>query len=314
MNEYYDAIIVGTGAAGLYCALNLPKRKKILMLTKQGADLSDSFLAQGGICMLRGEDDYEDYFEDTMRAGHYENNKRAVNLMIRSSNDIIRDLLWRNVDFVRAEDGELAFTREGAHSRPRILFHEDITGKEITQTLLNQVKEKENIEICEYMTMVDIISKDNICGGVIAMDAKNNVYPIRSQFVVLACGGIGGLFQNSTNYPHIAGDGLGIAMKHQVKLENLSVAKVHFFMTKTVSVLRMNCSQGICSVRRFLSRWKRTVLILSGKICVRWVKKRSCSISRTFISTVLRKDLIREKSRFRLFRHSTILWEVSRQI
>ena len=227
MNEYYDAIIVGTGAAGLYCALNLPKRKKILMLTKQGADLSDSFLAQGGICMLRGEDDYEDYFEDTMRAGHYENNKRAVNLMIRSSNDIIRDLLWRNVDFVRAEDGELAFTREGAHSRPRILFHEDITGKEITQTLLDQVKTKENIEICEYMTMVDVISKDNICGGVIAMDAKNNVYPIRSQFVVLACGGIGGLFQNSTNYPHIAGDGLGIAMKHQVKLEHLDYIQIH---------------------------------------------------------------------------------------
>lgn len=227
MNEYYDAIIVGTGAAGLYCALNLPKRKKILMLTKQGADLSDSFLAQGGICMLRGEDDYKDYFEDTMRAGHYENNKRAVNLMIRSSNDIIRDLLWRNVDFVRAEDGELAFTREGAHSRPRILFHEDITGKEITQTLLDQVKTKENIEICEYMTMVDIISKDNICGGVIAMDAKNNVYPIRSQFVVLACGGIGGLFQNSTNYPHIAGDGLGIAMKHQVKLEHLDYIQIH---------------------------------------------------------------------------------------
>ena len=227
MNEYYDAIIVGTGAAGLYCALNPPKRKKILMLTKQGADLSDSFLAQGGICMLRGEDDYEDYFEDTMRAGHYENNKRAVNLMIRSSNDIIRDLLWRNVDFVRAEDGELAFTREGAHSRPRILFHEDITGKEITQTLLDQVKTKENIEICEYMTMVDIISKDNICGGVIAMDAKNNVYPIRSQFVVLACGGIGGLFQNSTNYPHIAGDGLGIAMKHQVKLEHLDYIQIH---------------------------------------------------------------------------------------
>ena len=212
MNEYYDAIIVGTGAAGLYCALNLPKRKKILMLTKQGADLSDSFLAQGGI---------------TMRAGHYEKNKRAVNLMIPSSNDIIRDLLWRNVDFVRAEDGELAFTREGAHSRPRILFHEDITGKEITQTLLDQVKTKENIEVCEYMTMVDIISKDNICGGVIAMDAKNNVYPIRSQFVVLACGGIGGLFQNSTNYPHIAGDGLGIAMKHQVKLEHLDYIQIH---------------------------------------------------------------------------------------
>ena len=227
MRDYYDVIIVGTGAAGLYCALNLPERKKILIITKDQSDQSDSFLAQGGICMLRGEDDYDDYFEDTMRAGHYENNPKAVELMIRSSNSIIRDLLNRHVDFARKADGGLDFTREGAHSRPRILFHKDITGKEITQTLLDQVKTKENIEICEYMTMVDIISKDNICGGVIAMDAKNNVYPIRSQFVVLACGGIGGLFQNSTNYPHIAGDGLGIAMKHQVKLEHLDYIQIH---------------------------------------------------------------------------------------
>lgn len=227
MNEYYDVVIIGTGAAGLYCALNLPSRRKVLMLTKQSADLSDSFLAQGGICMLRGEDDYENYFEDTMRAGHYENNKKAVDLMIRSSNDIIRDLVHRKVNFVRDEHGELAFTREGAHSQPRILFYQDITGKEITQTLLNQAKTRENIEICEYMTMIDLISKDNICGGVIAMDENNHIYPIRSQFVVLACGGIGGLFQNSTNYPHIAGDGLGIAMKHGVKLEHLDYIQIH---------------------------------------------------------------------------------------
>ena len=227
MNEYYDVIIVGTGAAGLYCALMLPERKKILMLTKQEADLSDSFLAQGGICMLRGEDDYKDYFEDTMRAGHYENNERAVDLMIRSSNDIIRDLVFRKVDFARTADGELDFTREGAHSRPRILFHKDITGKEITSTLLKQALTKENIEIREHMTMVDLIEKDNICGGVVAMDEENHVYPIRSQYVVLACGGIGGLYQNSTNYPHIAGDGLGIAMKHQVEVEHLDYIQIH---------------------------------------------------------------------------------------
>ena len=227
MNEYYDVIIVGTGAAGLYCALMLPERKKILMLTKQEADLSDSFLAQGGICMLRGEDDYKDYFEDTMRAGHYENNERAVDLMIRSSNDIIRDLVFRKVDFARTADGELDFTREGAHSRPRILFHKDITGKEITSTLLKQVLTKENIEIREHMTMVDLIEKDNICGGVVAMDEENHVYPIRSQYVVLACGGIGGLYQNSTNCPHIAGDGLGIAMKHQVEVEHLDYIQIH---------------------------------------------------------------------------------------
>ena len=75
--------------------------------------------------------------------------------------------------------------------------------------------------------MVDLIEKDNICGGVVAMDEENHVYPIRSQYVVLACGGIGGLYQNSTNYPHIAGDGLGIAMKHQVEVQHLDYIQIH---------------------------------------------------------------------------------------
>ena len=154
MKEYYDVIIVGTGAAGLYCALNLPERKDILMITKKEADQSDSFLAQGGICMLRGEDDYEDYFEDTMRAGHYENNKKAVDLMLRSSNSIIRDLLTREVDFERNEKGDLEFTREGAHSQPRILFHEDITGKEITSKLLAQAQ-------LTFMTKTDSVLQMN---------------------------------------------------------------------------------------------------------------------------------------------------------
>ena len=227
MKEHYDVIIVGTGAAGLYCALNLPEKMKILLITKQEADQSDSFLAQGGICMLRGEDDYENYFEDTMRAGHYENNKRAVDLMIRSSNDIIRDLLRYHVDLARDGLGNLAFTREGAHSQPRILFHEDITGKEITQTLLTAAKIKENIEICEYMTMVDLISKDNTVCGIIAMDRNDQAFPVYSQYVVLACGGIGGLFKNSTNFSHIVGDGVGIAMKHHVEMENLDYIQIH---------------------------------------------------------------------------------------
>ena len=222
-----DVVIVGTGVGGAFSALNLPEDKKILMITKSDLESSDSFLAQGGICVLRDDEDYEGYFEDTMRAGHYENNERAVDLMIRSSNDIIRDLVSRKVDFARTADGELDFTREGAHSRPRILFHKDITGKEITSTLLKQVLTKENIEIREHMTMVDLIEKDNICGGVVAMDEENHVYPIRSQYVVLACGGIGGLYQNSTNYPHIAGDGLGIAMEHQVEVEHLDYIQIH---------------------------------------------------------------------------------------
>ena len=112
MNRKTDVVIVGTGAAGLFCALKLPVEYQILMITKDDVDQSDSFLAQGGMCMLRGEEDYNSYFEDTMKAGHYENNKASVDVMIRSSNQIAEDLLGYGVDFERNGD-ELAFTREG---------------------------------------------------------------------------------------------------------------------------------------------------------------------------------------------------------
>ena len=127
IEQKIDIIIVGTGAAGLYCALQFPEDKNILMITKEKVELSDSFLAQGGICVLKDEADYDSYFEDTMRAGHYENNKESVDLMIRKSQEIIHDLIGFGVDFEK-ENGKLVYTREGAHSTARILYHEDLTG------------------------------------------------------------------------------------------------------------------------------------------------------------------------------------------
>ena len=130
-----EILIVGCGVAGLYCALNLPEDKKITIVTKNYAPKSDSFLAQGGICVLRDEKDYNSFYEDTMRAGHYENNPDSVEIMIRSSQQVIEDLVSFGVNFEK--NGEsFTYTREGAHSRPRILFHEDETGKEITSHLL----------------------------------------------------------------------------------------------------------------------------------------------------------------------------------
>jgi L-aspartate oxidase len=129
-----DIVIVGCGAAGLYCALNLPKDKNIVVISKDQLEKSDSFLAQGGICVLHDEDDYHSFFEDTMKAGHYENNKESVKIMIESSQDVIGDLVSYGADFEK-KDGEFLYTKEGAHSKPRILFHEDVTGKEITTSL-----------------------------------------------------------------------------------------------------------------------------------------------------------------------------------
>lgn len=256
-----DVVIVGTGAAGLFAALNLPRDRKILIITKKDAESSDSFLAQGGICVLKDESDYESYFEDTMRAGHYENRKESVDIMIRSSREIIRELIGYGVKFERRESGreqdapeaqekpdkqetegqenfldDYAFTREGAHSRPRILFHEDVTGKEITSKLLAQVRSLENVRIMEYTTMTDIIVEETDvqmgengvqCAGIIAEDVRGNILKIRAPYTILASGGIGGLYEHSTNYPHLTGDALRIAEKHGIRLEHLDYVQIH---------------------------------------------------------------------------------------
>ena len=221
-----DVLIAGTGVGGLFSALNLPADRKIIMITKSDLESSDSFLAQGGICVLRDEDDYDSWFEDTMRAGHYENRKESVDIMIKNSRDVIHDLIGYGVEFQK-KDGEYAFTREGAHSRPRILFHEDITGEEITSKLLAQVKKLENVEIFEYTTMTDIIEEDGRCAGILATGADGREITIRADYTIFASGGIGGLYQHSTNFPHLTGDAVEISKKHGIRLEHLDYVQIH---------------------------------------------------------------------------------------
>lgn len=226
MKEKTDIVIVGSGVSGLYCALHLPRNKKIKIITKETFDHSDSFLAQGGICVLREETDYDSYFEDTMRAGHYENNPASVEIMIRSSQDIIHDLVEYGVEFEK-EDGHLVYTREGAHSTPRILFHEDITGKEITSRLLARVMELPNVTLEQYTCMVDIICQNNQCRGIIAQREDKSFCTIEADYTVFACGGIGGLYEHSTNFPHLTGDALAISLKHGIALEHIDYVQIH---------------------------------------------------------------------------------------
>ncbi|EOS22180.1 hypothetical protein C806_03804 [Lachnospiraceae bacterium 3-1] len=226
MEKETDVIIVGTGAAGLFCALQLPESKKITIITKDDAQNSDSFLAQGGICVLRSEKDFHEYFEDTMKAGHYRNNKDSVEVMIRSSGEVINLLLAYGVEFER-RNGELVYTREGGHSRPRILFHEDITGKEITGKLLEQVRKRKNISIYEHTEMIDLLCKDNICYGIVAIDDQGKVLPLQAKHTVLACGGIGGLYRHSTNFAHLTGDGIAVALRHGIHLQDVNFVQIH---------------------------------------------------------------------------------------
>lgn len=221
-----DIVIVGCGVGGLYCALNLPKDKNIVIITKDEAEKSDSFLAQGGICVLRDETDYDSFYEDTMKAGHYENNPDSVDIMIRSSKEVINELVSYGVRFER-EGEEFAYTREGAHSKPRILFHKDETGKEITSHLLEETRKRSNITLIENFTMVDLICKDNVCTGIIGHNAEGSYISITANYTVLATGGIGGLFKHSTNYRHLKGDSLALALKYGIKLEHIDYIQIH---------------------------------------------------------------------------------------
>ena len=222
-----EVLIVGSGCSGLYCALQLPREKQITIITKTDVPSSDSYLAQGGICMLKNDADYDSYFEDTMKAGHYENDKESVDIMIRSSQDVIKDLLSYEVDFARDENGALAFTREGAHSDKRILFHEDITGEEITSKLWSAVQKLENVTILEYTTMLDIVAKDNTCYGAVIRKADGTLEVVQAEETVWACGGIGGLYRHSTNFRHLTGDALALSLIHGVKLKDINYVQIH---------------------------------------------------------------------------------------
>ncbi len=227
MDRYYDVVIVGSGVAGCFTALHLPAETKILMITKGDIDESDSFLAQGGICVLKDDSDYDSFFEDTLRAGHYENRKASVDMMIRSSRSVIEELMDDGVEFAN-KDGELIYTREGAHSTNRILYHEDVTGKEITSKLVAKVQKLPNVTLMLHTQMIDVLCRDNICDGVVVRNEETgDLTPVFAGNVMWACGGIGGIYENSTNFPILTGDALAISILHHITLEHINYVQIH---------------------------------------------------------------------------------------
>ncbi len=215
-----DILIVGSGLAGLIAALSLDETFEITMICNNKKEKSDSSLAQGGISTLLHKDDFQSYVDDTLKAGRYENDVDVVKTMITHSNDLIVDLMKYGVEF------DFGYTREGGHSTKRILHHQDITGKEITTKLLGEVSKRDNVTIYEETTMVDIIEKDNCCHGAIIIK-DGEIQPIFSRHVILATGGIGGIFKQSTNYSHIKGDSFAIALKHNIELDQLDYIQIH---------------------------------------------------------------------------------------
>lgn len=222
--ENCDVVIIGSGVAGLICALTLDKSFKIILLTKKKLKDSNSYLAQGGISVCRGKEDREDYIEDTLIAGHYKNNREAVEILVDESEEAIKTLIKNGVKFTGDKKG-LFYTREGGHRKFRILYCEDQTGKYIMESLIEKVLERDNIKIIEDCEFLDIIEKENNCLGILAK--KEEIFAIKSKFTVLATGGLGGIYKNTTNFSHIKGDGVAVAIRHNIELKDISYIQIH---------------------------------------------------------------------------------------
>ncbi|MGM8287745.1 L-aspartate oxidase [Clostridium perfringens] len=234
MKRVTDVLIVGSGVAGLYASLNLRDDLEIIMVSKKSVNLCNSSLAQGGIAVARGKEDFQSFIEDTLKAGKYENNIDSVRVLVEESMDNINKLIDLGANFEKDENGVL-FTKEGAHEINRIVYHKDITGKHVEDILLENVKRRKNIKIIEECEMVDIYHRDNRCIGAL-FNKEGETLSIYARVVILATGGIGGLFKKSTNERIITGDSIGVAIRNNIEIKDLSYIQIHptaFFSKKS---------------------------------------------------------------------------------
>ncbi|EHK2335486.1 L-aspartate oxidase [Clostridium perfringens] len=234
MKRVADVLIVGSGVAGLYASLNLREDLEIIMVSKKSVNLCNSSLAQGGIAVARGKEDFQSFIEDTLKAGKYENNIDSVRVLVEESMDNINKLMDLGANFEKDENGVL-FTKEGAHEINRIVYHKDITGKHVEDVLLENVKRRKNIKIIEDCEMVDIYHRGNRCIGAL-FNKDGQDLSIYAKVVILATGGIGGLFKKSTNERIITGDSIGVAIRNNIEIKDLSYIQIHptaFFSKKS---------------------------------------------------------------------------------
>lgn len=227
--EYYDAVVIGSGIAGVYTSLVIPEKLHIAILTKETLDISNSVLAQGGIAVsLDKEDSPELHFEDTLFAGDGLCDDESVWVLVKEAAHNIENLCQFGVNFDRERKGGLSLTREAAHSKNRIIHVRDATGKEVCDKLIHNVLNKKNVEIKERTFAIDILTENNECRGLLAFDedsGKFKVYVTRK--VICATGGYGQLYEYTTNPEVSTGDGSCIAYRAGTPLQDLEFVQFH---------------------------------------------------------------------------------------
>jgi L-aspartate oxidase len=221
--EIYDYIIIGTGVAGLNAARYIPKDKKVLLVCKQSPWECNTFWAQGGVATAVDKEDIPYHIKDTLNAGVELNDIEAVKTLSEHSTEAIKDLINDGFEFDKNEQGELAFTKEAAHSRSRILHADgDATGRMLHMFLLQVCPH----EVVTDSIVVDLFVQDDTCYGV-QIRTGEKVRRVYSHNTIIASGGVGSIYRYHTNSTTIAGDLQGICLEKGIDLQDMEMMQFH---------------------------------------------------------------------------------------
>jgi L-aspartate oxidase len=242
MTYEYDYLVIGSGIAGMSFALKVASHGRVALVCKSTLDEANTALAQGGVASVTNlkVDDFDKHIHDTMVAGDWLSDPKAVEIVVKGAPAQIKELLKWGVDFDRKEDGEFDLHREGGHSEFRILHHADNTGYEIQQSLIKQVRENPNIDIYENFFAIEIITQHHLgkivtrrtpditCYGAYVLEcATGAVHTFLSKATVMATGGVGAVYQTTTNPLVATGDGIAMVYRAKGTVQDMEFIQFH---------------------------------------------------------------------------------------
>lgn len=242
MIETADVLVIGSGISGLSYAIkvkeNFPKAK-IVIVTKDSESESNTKYAQGGLAVVNNleKDSFDKHIEDTMKAGDYLNDRSVVEIVVKEGPQRFREIVEWGAKFDKTKAGDFDLGREGGHTENRIVHHKDITGAEIERALLSEIKNNPDIHLYPYHYVVDLITEHHVgddkndditCFGAYVLDKKTNqIKRIRAKITLLATGGAGHVYRNTTNPIIATGDGIGLAIRAKAKVKFMQFFQFH---------------------------------------------------------------------------------------
>lgn len=241
-----DYLIVGAGIAGLRAAIELCETGRVLVVTKEALGESNTNYAQGGIAVaMSGNEDVALHLEDTVSAGDGLVDRDAARVLVEEGPLRVEELLRWGTSFDR-ENGRLMLTREGAHSRNRILHaNGDATGAEIGRSLLAHARAQKNITLLEWTTTADLIVEDGTVAGAVLLDATEGLTQVRARAVLLASGGAGQVYSDTTNPAVATGDGIAMAWRAGAEISDMEFYQFHPTALSLPSVSRFLLSEAL---------------------------------------------------------------------